>query len=98
MKKALSNLKRKIKDEKRSIISVFFCLYFSAVEAIGAPKASSFLFLVPFVSVVGDFVLGEPPEAITLIAGIIAIIGVALVRFAGVSESEEIDQLVDIQD
>jgi len=75
-----------------------YVLYFSAVEAIGAPKASSFLFLVPFVSVVGDFVLGEPPEAITLIAGIIAIIGVALVRFAGVSESEEINQLVDIQD
>jgi hypothetical protein len=32
VKKALSNLKRKIKDEKRSIISAFFCLYFSAVE------------------------------------------------------------------
>jgi hypothetical protein len=32
VKKALSNLKRKIKDEKRSIISVFFCLYFSAVD------------------------------------------------------------------
>jgi drug/metabolite transporter (DMT)-like permease len=69
-----------------------YVLYFAAVEAIGAPKASSFLFLVPFVSVVGDFVLGEPPEVITLLAGIIAIIGVALVRFAGVSESEEIDQ------
>jgi drug/metabolite transporter (DMT)-like permease len=69
-----------------------YVLYFSAVEAIGAPKASSFLFLVPFVSVVGDFFLGEPPEVITLIAGIIAIIGVALVRFAGVSETEELDQ------
>ncbi|NIM57355.1 MAG: hypothetical protein GTO16_00215 [Candidatus Aminicenantes bacterium] len=32
VKKALSNLKRKIKDEKRGIISTFFCLYFSAVE------------------------------------------------------------------
>jgi drug/metabolite transporter (DMT)-like permease len=71
-----------------------YILYFTAVEAIGAPKASSFLFLVPFVSVVGDFALGEPPEIITLIAGIIAIIGVALVRFSGVSESEEIDQSV----
>ena len=69
-----------------------YVLYFSAIEAIGAPKASSFLFLVPFVSVIGDFVLGEPPEVITLLAGIIAIIGVALVRFAGVSESEEVDQ------
>ena len=69
-----------------------YVLYFSAVEAIGAPKASSFLFLVPFVSVVGDFVLGEPPQVITLIAGIIAIIGVAFVRFAGVKESETVDQ------
>ena len=69
-----------------------YVLYFSAVEAIGAPKASSFLFLVPFVSVIGDFVLGEPPEVITLLAGIIAIIGVALVRFSGVKESEDLDQ------
>lgn len=69
-----------------------YVLYFSAVEMIGAPKASSFLFLVPFVGVIGDFVLGEPPEVITLFAGIIAIIGVALVRFAGVKESEDVDQ------
>jgi drug/metabolite transporter (DMT)-like permease len=69
-----------------------YVIYFAAVEAIGAPKASSFLFLVPFVSVVGDFVLGEPPEIITLLAGIIAIVGVALVRFAGIAESEETDQ------
>ncbi|MGY5879002.1 MAG: DMT family transporter [Candidatus Thorarchaeota archaeon] len=69
-----------------------YVLYFSAVEAIGAPKASSFLFLVPFVSVIGDFVLGEPPEVITLLAGMIAIIGVALVRFSGVKESEDLDQ------
>jgi len=69
-----------------------YVLYFSAVEAIGAPKASSFLFLVPFVSVIGDFVLGEPPEVITLLAGIIAIIGVAFVRFSGVNEPEDIDQ------
>jgi len=69
-----------------------YVLYFSAVEAIGAPKASSFLFLVPFVSVAGDFILGEPPEFTTLLAGIIAIIGVALVRFAGISEDEQSDQ------
>jgi drug/metabolite transporter (DMT)-like permease len=75
-----------------------YVLYFSAVEAIGAPKASSFLFLVPFVSVVGDFVLGEPPELITLLAGIIAIIGVAIVRFSGLNEVKESDQLVDITD
>jgi len=69
-----------------------YIIYFAAVEAIGAPKASSFLFLVPFVSVIGDFVLGEPPEIIILLAGIIAIIGVALVRFSGITESEENDQ------
>ena len=69
-----------------------YVLYFAAIEYIGAPKASSFLFLVPFVSVAGDFVLGEPPELITLLAGTIAIIGVALVRFAGVKEEDEIDQ------
>lgn len=32
VKKALSNLKKRIKDEKRSTISAFFCLYFSAVD------------------------------------------------------------------
>ncbi len=32
VKKALSNLKRKIKDEKRGVISAFLCLYFSAVD------------------------------------------------------------------
>ncbi len=75
-----------------------YVLYFTAVETIGAPKASSFLFLIPFVSIAGDFVLGEPPEIITLLAGIIAIIGVALVRFAGVKETDELDQSLDIYD
>ena len=64
-----------------------YVLYFSSIESLGAPKASSFLFLVPFVSVAGDFVLGEPPEVITLIAGVIALVGVALVKFAGANES-----------
>lgn len=64
-----------------------YLLYFSAIEILGAAKASSFLFLVPFVSVVGDFALGEPPAIITLFAGSIALIGVALVRFAGAAET-----------
>lgn len=64
-----------------------YVLYFSSIESLGAPKASSFLFLVPFVSVAGDFVLGEPPEVITLIAGAIALVGVALVKFAGANET-----------
>ena len=69
-----------------------YVLYFSAIEILGAPKASSFLFLVPFVSVVGDFVLGEPPEVIALLAGGIALLGVVLVRFVSVNESSETSQ------
>ncbi|MFW9926690.1 MAG: EamA family transporter, partial [Candidatus Thorarchaeota archaeon] len=64
-----------------------YILYFSAIEALGAPRASSFLFLMPFVSVMGDFLLGEPPEVLILLAGIIAIIGVGLVRLSGVKKT-----------
>jgi drug/metabolite transporter (DMT)-like permease len=63
-----------------------YVLYFSAIEILGAPRASSFLFLMPFVSVMGDFLLGEPPELVILMAGIIAIIGVGLVRISSVEE------------
>ena len=59
-----------------------YLLYFSAIEMLGAAKASSFLFLIPFVSVAGDFILGEPPELMALITGVVAIIGVALVKFS----------------
>ncbi|MDH4214260.1 MAG: DMT family transporter [Candidatus Thorarchaeota archaeon] len=69
-----------------------YVLYFSAIEILGAPKASSFLFLVPFVSVIGDFVLGEPPAIITLFAGSIALIGVALVRFSSAAEMDSISE------
>lgn len=65
-----------------------YVLYFTAIEVIGAPKASSFLFLVPFVSLIGDFVLGEPPYLLALIAGIVAIIGVALVRLSDLTPRE----------
>lgn len=64
-----------------------YILYFSAIEALGAPRASSFLFLMPFVSVMGDFLLGEPPELLILLAGIIAVIGVGLVRLSGVNKT-----------
>jgi drug/metabolite transporter (DMT)-like permease len=60
-----------------------YVLYFTAIEAIGAPRASSFLFLMPFVSVLGDFLLGEPPELVILLAGLIAILGVGLIRYSG---------------
>ena len=63
-----------------------YVLYFTAVEILGATRASSFLFLIPFVSVAGDFVLGEPPELAILIAGLIAIVGVGLIRLSGFDE------------
>ncbi|MHA1882293.1 MAG: DMT family transporter, partial [Candidatus Thorarchaeota archaeon] len=66
-----------------------YLLYFSAIEILGAAKASSFLFLIPFVSVAGDFLLGEPPELIALVTGVVAIIGVALVKFSDNARATE---------
>jgi drug/metabolite transporter (DMT)-like permease len=66
-----------------------YVMYFTAVEALGATRASSFLFLIPFVSVVGDFFLGEPPELVVLMAGVIAIIGVGLIRLSGLQENTQ---------
>ncbi|MHA2118958.1 MAG: EamA family transporter, partial [Candidatus Thorarchaeota archaeon] len=68
-----------------------YVLYFTAIEALGAPRASSFLFLMPFVSVMGDFLLGEPPGFVILLAGIIAIIGVGLVGLSGVNKDDTSD-------
>ena len=59
-----------------------YLLYFKSIETLGASKASSFLFLVPFVSVVGDVFLNELPTLLTLIGGIIAIFGVGLIKKA----------------
>jgi drug/metabolite transporter (DMT)-like permease len=64
-----------------------YVLYFTAVEVLGATHASSFLFLMPFVSVAGDFVLGEPPEFVILLAGMIAIMGVGLIRLSGLKNN-----------
>ncbi|MFW9805953.1 MAG: DMT family transporter [Candidatus Thorarchaeota archaeon] len=66
-----------------------YVMYFMAVEALGASHASSFLFLVPFVSVAGDFLLGEPPAPVILVAGLIAIIGVGLIRISGFEEDNQ---------
>ena len=66
-----------------------YILYFTAIEILGAPRASSFLFLIPFVSVAGDFVLGEPPHIVSLLAGFIAILGVALVKMASGESSPD---------
>lgn len=73
-----------------SILGILFCgavssgvayiLYFKTIEIIGAPKSASFLFLIPFVSLIGDVWLHELPSPITLIGGIVAIIGVALIK------------------
>jgi len=65
-----------------------YILYFTAIELIGAPRASSFLFLVPFVSVAGDFILGEPPHIFSLVAGFVAILGVALVKLSKSEDAE----------
>lgn len=64
-----------------------YVLYFTAIEALGAPRASSFLFMMPFVNVIGDFLLGEPPELIILLAGMIAILGVGLIRYSATYEN-----------
>ncbi len=71
-----------------------YLLYFSAIETLGAPKASSFLFLVPFVSLAGDFLLGEPPSLLSLIAGTIALLGVALVRMSDHERNEPVEPLI----
>lgn len=57
-----------------------YLLYFKSIETLGASKASSFLFLVPFVSVIGDIFLNELPSLLTMVSGIIAIIGVSLIK------------------
>lgn len=72
-----------------SILGILFCgvassgiaylLFFRTIEAIGAPKAASFLFLVPFVSLFGDAMLQELPSPVALFGGIAAILGVALI-------------------
>ena len=73
-----------------SILGVLFCgvvssgvayiLYFKTIEIIGAPKSASFLFLIPCISLLGDVLLRELPSPITLIGGVVAIIGVALIK------------------
>ncbi len=68
-----------------------YVLYFSAIEVLGAARASSFLFLVPFVSLAGDYVLGEPPEVVALVAGVIALVGVALVKLSETGERLTVD-------
>ncbi|MHA1168832.1 MAG: DMT family transporter [Candidatus Hodarchaeales archaeon] len=57
-----------------------YILYFKAIEILGAPRTSSVLFLIPVVSVAGDMILQELPGVITLLAGLIAITGVALIN------------------
>lgn len=57
-----------------------YLLYFKVIEILGASKASSFLFLIPFVSVVGDILLNELPTMLTIIGGLIAIVGVGIIK------------------
>ncbi len=59
---------------------IIYILYFKAIEMVGAPRAASFLFLIPFVSLLGDVMLKELPPPIALIGGVVAILGVALIK------------------
>jgi len=59
---------------------IAYILYFKAIESIGAPRAASFLFLIPFVSLLGDVMLKEIPPPIALIGGVVAILGVAIIK------------------
>jgi drug/metabolite transporter (DMT)-like permease len=59
-----------------------YILYFNAIESIGAPRASAFLFLIPFVSLLGDISLGELPNIVSLLGGILALIGVFLIKIS----------------
>ena len=61
---------------------IAYILYFKAIESLGAPKASAFLFLIPFVSLLGDTLLGELPPIISLFGGIIALIGVFFIKIS----------------
>jgi len=60
--------------------AIGYILYFKAIETIGAPRAASFLFLIPFVSLLGDIMLHELPPPIALTGGVAAILGVALIK------------------
>lgn len=59
-----------------------YVIYFKAIESIGAPRASAFLFLIPFVSLMGDLALGELPQLLSLMGGFIALIGVFLIKIS----------------
>jgi drug/metabolite transporter (DMT)-like permease len=55
--------------------------YFIATSKIGASKASSFIFLVPFTAAMGSWVfLGEVPQVHTIIGGILGIAAVYILN------------------
>jgi drug/metabolite transporter (DMT)-like permease len=55
--------------------------YFVATAHLGASKASSFIFLVPFSAAVGSWIfLNEPPELHTIIGGLLGIAAVYILN------------------
>jgi drug/metabolite transporter (DMT)-like permease len=60
-----------------------YILYFQAIGSLGARRAASFLFLVPLVSLLGDLTLGELPRWTALAGGLVALVGVALIKVEG---------------
>ena len=55
--------------------------YFVATSRLGASKASSFIFLVPFSAAIGSWLfLGEIPQAHTIIGGLFGIVAVYILN------------------
>lgn len=55
--------------------------YFVATSKLGASKASSFIFLVPFTASMGSwFFLGEVPQTHTIVGGILGIVAVYILN------------------
>jgi len=59
---------------------IAYILYFQTIESIGTLRAASFLFLIPFVSLLGDVMLKELPPPVAVTGGVAAILGVALIK------------------
>ena len=55
--------------------------YFVATSKLGASKASSFIFLVPFTAAIGSWIfLGEVPQLHTIIGGILGVVAVYILN------------------
>ncbi len=61
--------------------SIATTIYFKASTILGSALASSFIFLVPVMAVIGSyFMLGEVPKLTTIIGGLLCIIAVGMIN------------------